>query len=259
MYQPVFGGRRSAGAFGFSLTIIALALTVLSVLATPVQRHARKSSVLKRSEVLEAERILSNLGYWTGRVDGVFDGASRQALIAFEKIAGLKITGRLTRDQLDLLRAATAPEAKDPGYRHVEVDLDRQVLFLVDDGGKVARVLPVSTGGGQHYNQNGMSGTAYTPRGRFRVYAKAGGWKKSPLGLLYFPSYFSDGLAIHGNPDVPAEPKSHGCVRIPMFASQQVSKMMPVGTIILIYDSKSFVSARDWADTNKASQVGSVQ
>jgi len=33
--------------------------------------------------------------------------------------------------------------------------LDRQDIFFVDDEGKVAKMLPGVTGGGQHYNQNG--------------------------------------------------------------------------------------------------------
>jgi hypothetical protein len=89
-----------------------------------------------------------------------------------------------------------------------------------------------------------MSGLAYTPRGRFRIYAKIAGWRKSPLGLLYYPSYFSDGLAIHGNPSVPDTPQSHGCIRVPMSAAVAISRQLPVGTILLIYDQQSFVSGR---------------
>ncbi len=103
-----------------------------------------------------------------------------------------------------------------------------------------------------------MSGLAYTPRGRFRVYGKVAGWKKSPLGLLYFPSYFSNGLAIHGNPSVPSRPESHGCIRVPMSASRWVSKQLPVGTIVLIYDKESFVSARDWAEADKQKQAAII-
>jgi peptidoglycan hydrolase-like protein with peptidoglycan-binding domain len=242
-----------------TLSVVILLVAGTLVQAATPNRRPRKGSAISRSEILEAKRLLSKLGYWTGPADGVLDGKTRQALIAFQKVSGIEATGRLTRDELELIRNATAPEAKDPGYRHVEIDLDRQVLFLVDDEGKVAKVLPVSTGGGQHYHQNGMSGIAYTPRGRFRVYAKAMGWKKSPLGMLYFPNYFSDGLAIHGNSEVPVEPKSHGCVRIPTFASSQVSKMMPIGTIVLIYDTRSFVSAKDWVEEQRPNQVDTIQ
>jgi len=171
---------------------------------------------------------------------------------------GRKITGRLTHDELEAIRNAAPPRTRDLGYKHVEVDLDRQVLLLVNDEGDV-RILPVSTGSGKHYNEKGMKGTAYTPRGRFRVYGKAAGWKRSPLGLLYYPNYISGGVAIHGNPAVPNEPGSHGCIRIPMFASRDVSQMLPVGTIVLVYDKESFVSAKDWAKEDKLKRVENVQ
>jgi lipoprotein-anchoring transpeptidase ErfK/SrfK len=172
-------------------------------------------------------------------------------LVTFQKWEGRKITGHLTRAELNAIRNATPPRPKDPGYKHVEVDLDRQVLLLTDDEGAVTRILPVSTGSGKQYKEKLMSGLAYTPRGRFRIYGKIDGWRKSPLGLLYYPNYFSDGLAIHGNPSVPHEPRSHGCVRIPMFAAEEISKQLPVGTIVLIYDEQSFVSAREWANQQR--------
>ena len=122
---------------------------------------------------------------------------------------------------------------------------------MVNEEGAITRIVPVSTGSNKRYNENGIRGLAYTPTGRFRIYAKIAGWRKSPLGLLYYPSYFSDGLAIHGNPSVPHTPQSHGCVRIPVSAAVEISKAMPVGTILLIYDSRSFVSAKEWAEADK--------
>jgi len=218
---------------------IALVAVVL-LTATAVARP------LKRSEIKEAERRLSEMGYWTGPVDGVIDSTTRLALITFQKFEGRKITGQLTRKEYAAILDETAPRPQDAGYRHVEVDLDRQVLLLTNDEGTITRILPVSTGSGKHYREKRMSGLAYTPRGRFRIYNKLEGWRKSPLGLLYYPNYFSDGLAIHGNPEVPQTPRSHGCVRIPMFAASEISRQLPVGTIVLIYDSQSFVSAKDW-------------
>jgi hypothetical protein len=32
-----------------------------------------------------------------------------------------------------------------------------------------------------------------------------------------------------------------------MFAAREVSKLLPLGTIVLVYDKVSFVSAKDWA------------
>ena len=220
--------------------------TLFLILLTSTIATANTKARLKRAELQEAESRLSEMGFRTGRVDGVIDITTQQALVTFQKWEGRKITGRLTRAELEAIRNATPPRPKDPGYKHVEVDLDRQVLLLTDDDGAVKTILPVSTGSGRHYKEKRMSGLAYTPRGRFKIYNKLAGWRKSPLGLLYYPNYFSDGIAIHGNPSVPHEPESHGCVRIPMSAAKEISEQLSIGTIVLIYDSQSFVSAKDW-------------
>ena len=197
----------------------------------------RDGGPLKLAELKEAVSRLYEMG---------FRGSTQQALATFQKWEGRKITGRLTRAELEAIRNANPPRPKDAGYKHVEVDVDRQVLLLTDDDGEVTTILPVSTGSGKHYKEKRMSGLAYTPRGRFKIYNKLEGWRKSPLGLLYYPNYFSDGLAIHGNPEVPHSPQSHGCVRIPMWAAKQISEQLSIGTIVLIYDEQSFVSAKDW-------------
>ena len=211
-----------------------------------------------RAEAKEAEQRLSEMGYWTGPVDGVIDGITHTALIAFQKWEGRNVAGRLTRSELQAIRNATSPQARDTGYRHVEIDIDRQVLALTDDEGAISKIVPVSTGSGRRYNEKGNRGLAYTPKGRFRIYGKVSGWKRSPLGLLYYPNYFSDGLAIHGNPSVPSEPASHGCIRVPMFASREIYELLPVGTIVIIYDKDSFVSAKAWGEADKQKQTSNV-
>jgi peptidoglycan hydrolase-like protein with peptidoglycan-binding domain len=238
---------------------LVLALTLTQSIAIARQSNNHSNAGPTRAEAKEAERCLADMGYWTGPIDGVIDPASRSALIAFQKITGRKVTGRLTRDEVEAIRDATSPQARDTSYPHVEVDVERQVLMIVNDEGAVTRILPVSTGSNKYYKEKGMSGIAYTPKGRFRVYAKASGWKRSPLGLLYYPNYISGGVAIHGNPAVPAEPQSHGCIRIPMFASADVSKLLPVGTIVLVYDQDSFVSAKDWAEADKQKSIATAQ
>jgi hypothetical protein len=236
-----------------SLLATFLILTLFWIIPTANETNAahKKQRPLTRAELKRAEARLAEMGYAPGRVDGVIDDDTREALVVFQKWEGRKITGQLSRKEFDAIMSAAAPQARDSGYRHVEVDLERQVLLLTDDDGAVIRMLPVSTGSNKRYNEKGMRGLAYTPTGRFRIYAKISGWRKSPLGLLYYPNYFSDGLAIHGNPSVPDSPQSHGCVRIPMGAAVEISKALPVGTILLIYDSQSFVSAKDWAEADR--------
>jgi hypothetical protein len=242
-----------------SVIAASLLLLLSVVFVMPASARAQKQKPLTRAELKQAEARLAEMGYRPGRVDGVINNDTRRALIVFQKWEGRKLTGALNRNEFDAIMSAAAPQARDAGYRHVEVDLDRQLLVLTDDDGAITRILPVSTGSNKRYNEKGIRGLAYTPTGRFRIYAKISGWRKAPLGLLYYPSYFSDGLAIHGNPAVPNTPQSHGCVRIPMWAAVEVSKALPVGTIVLIYDSRSFVSAKEWAEAEQKPPKGGSQ
>lgn len=201
--------------------------------------RARQQSSEPRPDALEAEQRLSELGYWTGPVDGVFDVGSRHALIAFQKVELRSRTGKLTSDELEAIRAAKRPVALETRSPHVEVDLSRQVLFVVDSSGQVSKILPVSSGSGKPFTSEGWTRRAVTPTGRFTVSHKIAGWRKSPLGLLYYPVYILSGIAIHGNPLVPVYPASHGCIRIPMFAAKEFSEIMPVGTIVIVHDGNA--------------------
>jgi hypothetical protein len=228
-------------------------LLILTPSPTSAQPRA-KQQVLTRAQAKETERRLSDLGYWTGAIDGIIDPATRSALIAFQKWEGRPINGELTPDELEAIRNGDSPGPRDRGYRHVEVDLDRQVLIMVDEDDSV-RILPVSTGNGQPFIDEGQTSIAYTPRGRFVVYEKAIGWEKGSLGSVYYPNAISGSVAIHGARSVPVEPASHGCIRIPMFAAREVSKLLPVGTIVLVYDKVSFVSAKSWAENPKLKEA----
>jgi hypothetical protein len=101
----------------------------------------------------------------------------------------------------------------------VEVDIPRQVLFLYE-GGRLAKILPVSSGSNERFCSEGWCRKAVTPGGAFAVYRQAKGWETGPLGSLYNPQYFNGGIAIHGSPSVPSYPASHGCIRIPMSAAE---------------------------------------
>ena len=232
------------------VTVCLLLIASLSIAGAPQKRCV----ALRRPEIKEAERRLAELGYWTGAIDGLLDPATRSALIAFQKWEDRPITGQLTVDELEAIRTGTPLRARDVGYAHVEVDIDRQVLLIVNDDDSV-KVLPVSTGSGKPFLDQGQMSVAYTPRGRFVIYDKTFGWEDGVLGSVYYANYISGGVAIHGYLSVPTQPASHGCIRIPMFAAREVSKLMPVGTIVLVYDNVSFVSAKAWAENHKLKEA----
>ncbi|HJP90774.1 MAG TPA: L,D-transpeptidase family protein [Pyrinomonadaceae bacterium] len=228
--------------------------TIFLILILGVSLVSAQRRSTTRAEIREAERRLAELGYWTGPIDGRFDVATKAALITFQKWEGRPTTARLTRDELEAIRTSAPPKAREQGYEHVEVDLDRQVLLIVDDQDRV-RVLSVSTGTGKSFVYDGQTSIAYTPRGRFVVYEKGVGWEDNVFGSMYYANYISGGIAIHGSYNVPPQPASHGCIRIPMFAAREMSRLMKLGTIVLVYDKVSFVSAKEWAQNPKLKEA----
>ena len=223
------------------LILVFLAFITLASDVTEARSLAKRRVAPEVSfeEILAAEKRLSELGYWTGPVDGTLDSASRHALIAFQKVEGRKRTGKLTRAELQALLSANRPLPKYSGYAHVEIDLNRQVLFIVDTTGTLTHILPVCTGNEKTYMDHGQVHRAHTPRGRFRVLRKIAGWRRSSLGLLYYPNYIHNGIAIHGSLAMAVYPASHGCIRIPMFASKELSGLMSVGTEVIVYDDST--------------------
>lgn len=224
-----------------------LSILILAGVAGSASAASPRASnpVLTKAEIQQAEQWLKDLGYWAGPVDGVWDGASRHALTAFQKVARARATGRLTRAEHNALSVAVPHRPKElSGGMHVEVDIARQVLFLVDAEGKIGNILPISSGTGKRFKEAGYpEAMAVTPCARLEVYQKISGWRKSPLGEMYNPLYVVGGIAIHGSADVPAYPASHGCIRIPMYASPLLAKMVPVGTPVLIYGCTEEIAA----------------
>jgi lipoprotein-anchoring transpeptidase ErfK/SrfK len=102
----------------------------------------------------------------------------------------------------------------------LEVDKGRQLIFFVRNGKPILTV-NTSTGSDIPYTEvdqkNGgtVTGDAHTPEGRFHVYREVpDGWEHGQLGDLYRPRYFNGGVALHGAPNIPNYPASHGCVRV---------------------------------------------
>jgi lipoprotein-anchoring transpeptidase ErfK/SrfK len=205
--------------------------------AQPGSTKVQEARALTDADILEAKILLDQLGYWLDTTAAGLDPSLRHALIAFQKIEGRPRTGVLTKAEIEALRAARRPRPLESDYPHIEVDLERQVLFVIGSEGASLRVLPVSSGSGKLFTEDGETRRAVTPTGKFKVYRKIEGWRKSPLGLLYYPNYITDGIAIHGNPAVPAYPASHGCIRIPMFASREFSEIATIGMVVIVYNT----------------------
>ena len=164
------------------------------------------------------EQRLLDLHYALERVDGVYGQDTYDAVLAFQKVNGLPRTGEVDPLFWARLARAAVPRARYGG-NHVEVDKSRQVLLEVR-GGQVVLVVQVSTGA-----------TGNTPVGLWHVYSRVPGWS----WVLWYPTFFLRGFAIHGYPDVPPWPASHGCVRVPMWVATRLYAMHPYGFPIYVY------------------------
>jgi peptidoglycan hydrolase-like protein with peptidoglycan-binding domain len=191
------------------------------------------------------ETRLAELHFEVGAVDGVFDDDTEYAVQAFQKLAGLPKDGRVTQPVAEKLAAASPPPplVAGGGGSRVEIDLARQLLFLYESD-SLSRILTTSTATNQEFCDEGRCRTAVTPPGAFRVDYFQPGWDESDLGRLYNPVYFNpkDGIAIHGFPEVPPEPASHGCVRIPMSAAEWFHEKVPKGTPVYVVDGTTPVA-----------------
>lgn len=161
---------------------------------------------------------LTAMGFRPSDDDGRYRAGTASAVLAFQKFEGLDRTGEVDAVTWQHLFSPVGylPPQQPALAPKVEVDLERQVLFVLnaEHPGQVT-ILNTSTGGEYYYtNKDGSRDYAFTPEGSFQVYRRYNGVEEAPLGTLYRPLYFHRGWAVHGSPSVPSYPASHGCVRL---------------------------------------------
>ena len=121
------------------------------------------------------QRGLARMGYAVSR-SGVYDDSTARAVMAWRKVNG---QARVYSASQGLVRRVLKGKgAFRPRYpkdgRHIEADLSRQVLALINRRGKVHRVYHTSTG----------APATPTVLGRFQVYRKSPGHERQGHGAL---------------------------------------------------------------------------
>ena len=158
-------------------------------------------------------------------VNGVFDEATGDALIAFRKMTGLQRIPTAGRAVFAALRRGEGAFRVRYRYegRHVEANLTKQVLAEIEPGGRVHLIYMMS------------SGKPSTPTviGRFRVYSKTPGINSE--GMVD-SNYFIRGYAIHGYAEVPTYAASHGCLRVPIPDAPAIYAWLRYGTPVDVYN-----------------------
>lgn len=225
----------------------------------PLTRVIREGD--RGEDVRRIQQRLKDLRFDPGRIDGLFGGDTQMAVWAFQSLV-MKMTRDTVVDFVtpviwDAMRGDVKIEPRrQPGTpNHAEVYIPEQVM-AVFKGPELLLVTHVSTGTGKEWCEEvtidpgeegnttkepiktGVCGEAITPGGIYYFYNRKYGLRESKLGTLWNPVYFNFGIAVHGALNVPKEPASKGCVRIPIFISEYFPAMVKYNDRVYVWDGK---------------------
>lgn len=196
-------------------------------------------------DTARAQLRLLELGFWVAEAEGEYGTTTSQAVMAFQKYAGLETDGVLGPNTAEALsNVAEQPHGTATTGTLVEIDKAKQLVFIVQDG-VTQWILNTSTGSEVPYEEPDQNspgevqiGDSVTRTGQFRVNReREEGWWEGDLGEIYRPKYFDGGIALHGSYNVPDYPASHGCVRLSIPAMDWIweSGIIPMGTPVWVH------------------------
>jgi putative peptidoglycan binding protein/L,D-transpeptidase-like protein len=165
---------------------------------------------------------LDELGYWPGPVNGRYTELTRQAVLAFQKAEDLDGRDGVADAQVrERLAAASFGWGRSRSGTVVEIDRDRQLLLVVEDGA-VRWTFHVATGP--------------LPRGRYRVEREIDAHYEAPRGTIHRPKYFDGTVAVVGTGGAPAPPaEGCGCLSDAAMDFLWSTRSVRVGTAVLVY------------------------
>jgi peptidoglycan hydrolase-like protein with peptidoglycan-binding domain len=208
------------------------------------------------------QQRLNEMKFDVSTPDGYYGPNTRYAVWAYQglilNLRGSDVTGNVTPDLwARMLQPLGLPVTKPNATpTHVEVFLPAQAAAFYENGA-LRLVTHISSGSGQHWcaepknvpawpgatttvpaggRLQRICGDSITPGGSYRIYRKQPGWWDIPLGRVFNPLYFNQGIAIHGYDEVPKKPASHGCVRVPMFVAKYLQDFLHNGDQVFVFD-----------------------
>ena len=198
-------------------------------------------------ETSRVQQRLLDLGFWLQSTNGDYGVTTSQAVMAFQKYAGLD-----PNSEVDEATAAALTSATTRAYGTanqgslIEVDKDRQLLFIIQEANTVWTI-NISSGSGIPFKERDknewgkwVQGDAITPDGIFVIDRQVEkGWRTGDLGDIYRPKYFNKGIGLHGAYKIPNYPASHGCVRMSTPAMDFIwsADLAPMGMKIWVHST----------------------
>lgn len=217
---------------------------------------------LAGTDVRDVQQRLTDLGFAPGPIDGIYGDETRKAVWAYEKLV-LGVESSSPSGEVSPIMWADMqdpfviqPRRPNATPNHTEVYLPEQVLAVFQDDVPVL-ITHMSSGTGEEWCEEvtispgeygnregeepivrGECGISNTPGGVFEYYRRVEGIRDSALGSMWNPVYFNYGIAIHGAQNVPLQPASHGCIRIPLNISEGLQDLMGMGDQVFVWDGE---------------------
>jgi len=241
-----------------------------TVEATPVDSEPRRTTLdrtlsngMAGDDVRAVQQRLRRLGFAPGPIDGLFGDLTEASVWAYEKLVEDvprdEATGAVTNRMWQRLQRAVpiAPRRPDAqSANHTEIYLPEQVAVVFRDDEPVL-ITHISSGDNQEWcaevtispgeygNESGKEplkkgecGVSTTPGGIFEYYRQVEGVRESALGGMLNPVYFNYGIAVHGAFNVPLQPASHGCIRIPNSISERFQQLISMDDKVYVWDGE---------------------
>ena len=238
--------------------VIATVETTAPVTKTQLDRTLSKG--VAGADVQRVQQRLTDLGFVPGPIDGIYGDETIKAVWAYEKLVldveSNQPTGQVSPEMWDAMQEPFVIQPRRPNAtpNHTEVYLPEQVLAVFHDDVPVM-ITHMSSGTdeewceevtispGEYGNRDGEEpivrgecGKSNTPGGVYDFYRQVEGIRDSALGSMWNPVYFNYGIAIHGALNVPLQPASHGCIRIPLAISEDLQDLVSMGDQVYVWD-----------------------
>ncbi len=240
--------------------------TAASVVTVPTEKPVRKTKLkstlstgMAGDSVMKVQQRLVDLGFDPGPVDGIYGELTKQAVWAFEKLVlgtpRSEATGVVTNETWQRMQDALSfvPRRPNSTQTHMEIYLPEQVAIVFEDDAP-RLITHISSGDNEEWCEEvtiqpgewnnpgtepivrGECGRSITPGGVFQFYRRYEGNRIGSLGGMYNPVYFNYGIAVHGSGNVPLEPASHGCIRIPNYIAEYFPSLVANGDQVFVFD-----------------------
>ena len=241
-----------------SVPVIETVQTSTPIVKTQITRTLTKG--MAGDDVADLQDRLTELGFWPGPVDGYYGDETRKSVWAYEKLV-LEVesnapSGQVTPGMWDDMQESFVIQPRRPNAtpNHTEIYLPEQVLAVFEDN-KPVMITHMASGTneewceevtispGEYGNEEGEEplvrgecGKSFTPGGVFHFYREVEGVRQSALGGMWNPVYLNYGIAVHGALNVPLQPASHGCIRIPLSISEDFLEISKLGDQVFVFD-----------------------